>query len=131
TGDRGIWLIASSAPVRVLPQGHPIKLGAEGIVWRNGPPGGRDQASSPGIERIISTIPCDWIVLPAHSAIEWEILDSSSQSPEQRGFTVFIKEARKAEPIEIPSGLFDVPIRTGLWPYGEESGAKRPGGSND
>jgi hypothetical protein len=116
TEDRGVWFLVSDAPLVVEPRGYTVCMDGEKVTWRFGGPQGEPAPKSPGIERLSAARPTRWVVLPSHSSIEWEVLDSSSQTPERRGFTVFVKEKEGDSPMEIVSTPFDALIRTTEWP---------------
>jgi hypothetical protein len=108
--ERGLYFYAAKDPVSVVPRGHDVKLTENGIVWRHGLPVGNEQRTSPGMEMLNSMGPGEWVWLPAHTTIEWEKLDSTTQVSEKRAYTIFIKERRKDTPREILSDSFDVPM---------------------
>lgn len=116
SGERALWFLVSDNPLVVEPRGYAVRMEGEKVIWRFGGPQGEPAAKSPGIERLSAERATRWIVLPSHSSIEWEVLDSSSQIPERRGFTVFVKEKEGASPQEIVSAPFDALIRTTEWP---------------
>ncbi len=116
TEGLGVWILVSDAPLVVEPRGHAVRIDGEKVIWRFGGPQGELASKSPGIERLSAVRPTRWIVLPSHSSIEWEVLDSSSQTPERRGFTVFMKEKEGDPPKEIVSEPFDAIVRTTEWP---------------
>jgi hypothetical protein len=119
TSERGIWFLAATDPVIVRPRGYTVRVTPAGVVWRFSSVSGQEGKVSPGIERIASAVPCGWVVLPPFTAVEWDELDSTSQAPEKRAQTVFIKEAKAGVAIEIRSDAFDAPLRATLWPYGK------------
>jgi hypothetical protein len=107
--ERGLYFYAAKDPVSVVPRGHDVKLTENGIVWRHGLPVGNEQRTSPGIEMLNSIGPGEWVWLPAHTTVEWEKLDSTTQVLEMRAYTIFIKERRDDTPREILSDSFEVP----------------------
>lgn len=91
------------------PAGYKVQRTDQGIVWFYGKGGTGRQASSPGLKAVLFGSAGEWVTLPDHSAVEWEILDSTSFAGEKHAFTVFIKQRDKDEPMEVISGAFVVP----------------------
>jgi hypothetical protein len=92
----------------VIPQGYKVKESQTGRVWLYGKPG-QEPIASPGIERVTSGFPGNWLVFPSGSAIEWEEMDSTSFGGEKHAFTCFVKDKESDTPVEIFSEWFDVP----------------------
>jgi hypothetical protein len=101
----GIYFLAWKT---IIPQGYKVKQSQAGTVWLYGKPG-QEPMGSPGIERVTSGFPGDWLVLPSGSAIEWEEMDSTSSGGEKHAFTCFIKDKENDSPVEIFSEWFEVP----------------------
>lgn len=93
-----------------VPSGYKVQRTDQGIVWLYGRGGIRKRTSSPGLKAVLSGSTGEWITLPAHSAVEWEELDSTSFGGEKHAFTAFIKGRDKDEPHELISDIFTVPV---------------------
>lgn len=94
----------------VIPQGYKVQKIIDGIIWLYGKPG-QEPHSSPGLKAVTSGFPGVWAVLPPHSAIEWEELDSTSFAGQSHAFTCFIKRKESDDPTEIFSEWFEVPAK--------------------
>ena len=92
-----------------VPAGYKIQRTDQGTVWLYGRVGTEKQVSSPGLKAVLFGSVGEWITLPAHSAVEWEELDSTSFAGERHGFTVFLKQGNSDQPLEVSSDSFVVP----------------------
>lgn len=92
-----------------VPAGYKIQRTDQGIAWLYGKGGVEKKTSSPGLKAVLFGSTGEWITLPAHSAIEWEELDSTSFAGEKHAFTAFIKQRDSREPEEVMSDAFAVP----------------------
>jgi hypothetical protein len=108
----GVYILTTSNPLHLMPEGHAVKITKRGLVWRYGTLTGGEAAFSPGSRRVCGDLPCEWVRLPAHSALEWEKLDVSAASDEVRAFTVFIKGSSQGGEREIVSTSFNAPLTT-------------------
>lgn len=106
----GVYILTTSKPVHLMPEGHAVKVTNTGLVWRYGTLTGGESAVSPGSRRICGEVPCEWVRLSAHSALEWEKLDVSAETDEVRAFTVFIRNSPQSEEREIVSTSFNAPV---------------------
>ncbi len=106
----GIYFLTTRDPVQLVPQGHAVKLTKGEVIWRHGTSIGGESTISPGSGRICDAVACDWVSLPAHSALEWEELDVSSARRETRAYSIFIKQSSDGAPHEIISTSFTAPI---------------------
>lgn len=104
--DEGVYFYTWEKSV--IPQGYKVKKSSNGIVWLYGKPG-QEPPSSPGIKSVTSGFPGVWVVLPPHSAIEWEELDSTYFGGQRHAFTCFVKRKESDDSTEIFSEWFDVP----------------------
>lgn len=95
-----------------VPAGYKVQRTDQGFAWLYGKGGTEKRTSSPGLKAVLFGSVGEWITLPAHSAIEWEELDSTSFTGENHAFTAFIKQRDSSEPEEILSGGFAVPSGT-------------------
>jgi len=102
--DAGLYVLTSKD--LLAPLGYAVKSTDRGVIWLSDKHG---QQSSPGLQKLTSIIPSAWFGVPKHSAIEWELLDSTTLGGEKHAFTVFIKQGEKGEPKEIISDPFVVP----------------------
>jgi len=92
-----------------IPAGYGVQRTDQGIVWMYGKGGAGRQKSSPGLKAVLFGSTGEWITLPNHSAVEWEILDSTSYAGEQHAVTAFIKQRDADQPLEVFSDSFAVP----------------------
>lgn len=98
--------------LRLSCNAKPISLAVSkspGVQLRFGSPSGGEQATSPGLADAAVGLPYEWIVMPGHSAIEWELLDAGGSGPERRAYTVFIADTKTARVREIVSTTITVP----------------------
>lgn len=93
----------------VVPAGYGVQRTDQGIAWLYRKGGTDKQSSSPGLKAVLFGSTGEWITLPAQSAVEWEILDSTSFAGEKHGLTAFIKQRDRDEPVEVISDTFTVP----------------------
>jgi len=92
-----------------IPAGYKVQRSDEGIAWLYGKGGTEKKTSSPGLKAVLFGSTGEWITLPAHSAVEWEELDSTSFAGEKHAFTAFIKQRDIGEAQEVMSDAFAVP----------------------
>lgn len=92
-----------------VPAGYKVQRTDQGISWLYGKGGTEKRASSPGLKAVLFGSAGEWITLPAHSAIEWEELDSTSFAGEKHAFTAFLKRRDTDQALEIFSDSFTVP----------------------
>ena len=92
-----------------VPAGYGVQRTDQGVVWLYRKGGTEKQGSSPGLKAVLFGSNGEWITLPDHSAVEWEILDSTSFAGEKHAVTAFIKQRDKDEPLEVISDAFAVP----------------------
>jgi hypothetical protein len=93
----------------VVPAGYKVQQTDGGTAWLYGRGGTKKRTSSPGLETVLFGSTGEWITLPAHSAVEWEELDSTSFAGEKHAFTAFLKQHDKEHPSEVISDAFVVP----------------------
>ena len=93
----------------VIPAGYKVQRTNGGVVWLYGKGGTERRASSPGLSAVLFGSAGEWVTLPAHSAIEWEELDSTAFAGEKHAFTAFLKQRNSDQPLEIFSDSFAVP----------------------
>jgi hypothetical protein len=93
----------------IVPAGYKVQRTDQGITWLYGKSGTEKRASSPGLKAVLFGSTGEWITLPAHSAVEWEELDSTSFAGEKHAFTAFIKQRDNGEQGEVVSDIFAVP----------------------
>jgi hypothetical protein len=91
------------------PAGYKVQLTDQGTAWLYGKSGTEKRATSPGLKAVLFGSSGEWITLPAHAAVEWEELDSTSFAGEKHAFTAFIKQRDSGEPEEVMSDAFAVP----------------------
>jgi hypothetical protein len=91
-----------------VPAGYKVQRTDQGMSWLYGKGGTERKASSPGLKAVLFGSAGEWITLPAHSAIEWEELDSASFAGEKHAFTAFLKQRDADQPLEVFSGSFAV-----------------------
>jgi hypothetical protein len=92
-----------------IPAGYKVQELDQSIFWLYGKAGTEKKMSSPGLKTALFGSTGDWITLPAHSAVEWEELDSTSFAGEKHAFTAFLKQKNKDEALEVISDAFVVP----------------------
>lgn len=92
-----------------VPAGYGVQRTDQGFAWLYGKGGTEKQSSSPGLKAVLFGSTGEWITLPAQSAVEWEILDSTSFAGEKHALTAFIKQRDRDEPVEVISDTFAVP----------------------
>jgi hypothetical protein len=92
----------------VVPAGYKVQHTDQGISWLYGKGGTEKKASSPGLQAALFGSSGEWITLPAHSAIEWEELDSTSFAGEKHAFTAFLKRRDADQALEVFSDFFVV-----------------------
>jgi hypothetical protein len=92
-----------------VPAGYKVQRTDQGVSWLYGKGGTEKKATSPGLKAVLFGSTGEWITLPAHAAVEWEELDSTSFAGEKHAFTAFIKPGDSGEPEEITSDTFTVP----------------------
>ncbi len=92
-----------------IPAGYRVQQTDKGLVWLYGRGGTEKKPSSPGLESVLFGSRGDWIILPAHAAVEWEELDSTLFSGERHAFTAFLRRTSTENPSEIVSDFFIVP----------------------
>jgi hypothetical protein len=92
-----------------VPAGYKVQRTEGGAYWLYGKGGTNKKTASPGIKAVLFGSTGEWITLPAHSAIEWEELDSTSFAGEKHGFTAFIRQRDNSESAEVMSDEFAVP----------------------
>lgn len=92
-----------------VPAGYKVERTEQGISWLYGQGGTERRITSPGLQAVLFGSRGEWITLPAHSAIEWEELDSTIFSGESHAFTAFIRQGNKDNPNEVFSEAFVVP----------------------
>lgn len=95
----------------VIPAGYGVQQTDQGLAWLYRIGKTDKQSSSPGLKEVLFGSTGEWITLPAHSAVEWEILDSTSFAGEKHAVTAFLKQRDKDEPLEVISETFAVPPR--------------------
>jgi hypothetical protein len=94
-----------------VPAGFKVQQTDQGIAWLYGKGGTEKRPTSPGLKAVLFGSPGEWITLPAHSAVEWEELDSTSFAGEKHAFTAFIKQRGSDQPLEVFSDSFAVPSK--------------------
>lgn len=92
-----------------IPTGYKVQRTDGGVVWLYGKGGTERKASSPGLTEVLFGSTGEWVTLPAHSAIEWEELDSTAFAGEKHAFTAFLKQRDSDQPLEIFSDSFVIP----------------------
>jgi hypothetical protein len=92
-----------------IPAGYKVQRVDHTIVWLYGKGGTEKKTSSPGLNAVLFGSSGEWMTLPAHSAVEWEELDSTSFAGEIHAFTVFLKQRDTDHPLEVISDAFAVP----------------------
>ena len=95
----------------MLPRGFKIQHTSSGNFWLYGGGGTEKRSASPGIKTLLGGIPEEWIVLPDHSAVEWEDIDTTKLAGETHAYTIFLKEGDKGKPKEVFSNTFVVPSK--------------------
>jgi hypothetical protein len=94
-----------------IPAGYKVQLAEHGVSWFYGKGGTETKAASPGLQAVLFGSTGEWITLPAHSAVEWEELDSTSFAGEKHAFTAFVKQRDADQPLEEFSDSFTVPSK--------------------
>lgn len=94
-----------------IPAGYKVQRTDQGTLWLYGKSGTQKRTSSPGLQAVLFGSTGEWVTLPAHSAVEWEELDSTSFAGEKHAFTVFLKQPETNQPLEVTSEIFAVPSR--------------------
>ena len=94
-----------------IPAGYKVQRTDQGTVWLYGKGGTEKKTSSPGLQAVLFGSTGEWVTLPAHSAIEWEELDSTSFTAEKHAFTAFLKQRETDQPLEVISDVFAVPAK--------------------
>lgn len=94
-----------------VPAGYKVQRTDQGTSWLYGEGGREKKPSSPGLKAVLFGSVGEWITLSAHSAIEWEELDSTSFAGEKHAFTVFIRQRDSDQPHEVFSESFAVPSK--------------------
>lgn len=82
-------------------------------VWMHGMNEKNWPTSSPGIKELLFGGEGRWILLQPHSAVEWEILDSTHYAGSVHAFTIFVRDGPKTDrrDREVISPTFTVPER--------------------
>lgn len=93
----------------VVPAGYKVERTEHGVSWLYGKGGTEKRTASPGLQAVLFGSTGEWITLPAHSAIEWEELDSTLFAGEKHAFTAFIRQRDSGEAAEVMSDEFAVP----------------------
>ncbi len=93
----------------VVPAGYKVQRTDKSTSWLYGKGGTEKKPSSPGLKAVLFGSVGQWSTLPAHSAIEWEELDSTSFAGETHAFTAFIKRRDSDQSLEVFSDSFAVP----------------------
>ena len=107
TSDQGIEFYSWKRSA--IPAGYKVQRKDDLTVWLYGSSDRGKRTSSPGLKEVLFGSVGEWITLPAHSAIEWEELDSTSFQREKHAFTVFVRERSQSQPVEIISDEFLIP----------------------
>jgi hypothetical protein len=102
-------------PKRIEPCRFVVQMIGNNVVWLENPglDGTGRMASSPGLKQVCAGMEGAWIDLPAHSAIEWEELDSTVYFGERRAFAIFVRTKDKQDSQEVISDAFTVPAAKG------------------
>jgi hypothetical protein len=102
-------------PNRIEPCRFAVQMVGNQVVWLENPglDGTGRLASSPGLRQVCAGTAGTWIDLPAHSAVEWEELDSTTYFGERHAFAIFVQTKDKQDSQEVISDAFTVPSTKG------------------
>jgi hypothetical protein len=94
-----------------IPSGYRVQKVADGFIWFHGKGGTQKNVSSPGLKAVHAGLGGKWMILPPHSAVEWENSDFPEFAGEKHAFTIFIKRKSNQNEHEIFSETFTVPSK--------------------
>jgi|GEM_PF-5618120 len=89
TGSRPLWLYVLED--MLVPGGFRVQETERGVVWLFGDSGMGERVSSPGLQKALYGAVGEWILIQPFSAIEWEMLDSTTFSGKKHALSAFLK----------------------------------------
>jgi hypothetical protein len=100
--DHSIYVYA---PNGSIPIGYTLERSGMKARWLTGL-GGGDGSQSPGFKKLEDQSGKGWLLLPAQTALEWEIEVDTTNPGQEEAKSVFVKRSHDAAPEELTSPWF-------------------------
>jgi hypothetical protein len=94
----------------IIPFGHAVKEGKNGILWMRGLQNGTSE-KSPGIPALVLGGGAAWLMLPSGASIEWPSFNSTIHSGDRHAETLFMKVGENGPIVEVVSDFYTVPSK--------------------